>query len=580
MSYLLANFKRLYPETLRTRLAIFLIIAVLTPIVLLGFISYYWIYRVQIDKVQMDLQSILDNETTQMQGALDDLSRASQLLTNNGGIGEDVLAYASEKDMYKKAKLFQGINKSIDNIYFSSPSIGFLFFYMPGSEGSYFFSNEQVRSDFSARSLPVFLHANKLTYYGIHPTAISASSGYNVLSLVRTLEDDEHNPVMYVYLESREENLKLLLSQMRYSMSVKHVVETQDGRIAYSDLPQKYPIGTSYGKSTKTDQYKEFSSSNPKGWKMHVLVTRKEYMHEVNRWRFQFLSLSILSVLVTALLFFTIWKMVYRPMYRINLVISRFDFKRNQGKLVRTGMREFDAILQNFYSMSDRIIDLLDEVETKERKRGQLEVEKLLIQINPHFIQNTLNTIQWISRMNGQTEIVRLVTLFTNVLHYNLGKKNIMVTVEEELAVLRDYVELQSIRYDFHFEVNFDVDQSLLQVQIPRFILQPLVENALYHGLNHEKGSVQVMISYDQDDWLRLAVHDNGQGMSQEQLTRLLENDERSRKTGLGIGLRYVTQMVDFYYGGRGRIDVQSTLGEGTSIMLVLPPDHKGGNSQ
>ena len=190
-----------------------------------------------------------------------------------------------------------------------------------------------------------------------------------------------------------------------------------------------------------------------------------------------------------------------------------------------TQVEEFDLLLGNFQEMKTKINGLINEVEHNEKQKSQLEIEKLLSQINPHFLHNTLNTVQWLARMNGQKEIDKLVTLLVKVLHYNLGKKSIIVTVQDEIEALQNYMELQRIRYDYEFEYVVHVDEDVVSAAIPRFLLQPLVENAIYHGTSERNGRVDITIQSLSPDTISLQVADNGEGIDPQTAHQLLTED-------------------------------------------------------
>jgi two-component system sensor histidine kinase YesM len=122
-------------------------------------------------------------------------------------------------------------------------------------------------------------------------------------------------------------------------------------------------------------------------------------------------------------------------------------------------------------------------------------MEKLLSQINPHFLHNTLNSVQWMAREAGQDDIDKIVTLLVQVLHYNMGKQSLIVTIRDEIEALRNYIELQSIRYEDDLEFDIEVHPEALHVPVPRFLLQPMVENAIYHGKHDTKSIITISVS-------------------------------------------------------------------------------------
>jgi two-component system sensor histidine kinase YesM len=291
----------------------------------------------------------------------------------------------------------------------------------------------------------------------------------------------------------------------------------------------------------------------------------------------KFALLGLLSIMISLLLGLSIWKIVYGPLRTINKEIKLLAQNNFHSQMKLTGILEFDGLLEQFFNMKNKLADLFKELEEKERKKRVVEIEKLLHQINPHFLHNTLNTVQWLARMNGQDEIDRLVALFTRVLHYNLGKEGGVVSLGEEIGVLQDYVDLQRIRYAYHFDVQIKVDPSLMQERIPRFIMQPIVENAIYHGLKDKNGYIQIDVCKEGGD-LAITVKDNGAGMTDQDIIRLLDNQaDESNKVGMGIGLSYVKHMLEVYYGDRAAMEIKGVIGEGTTFKLRLPAGFKEG---
>ena len=194
----------------------------------------------------------------------------------------------------------------------------------------------------------------------------------------------------------------------------------------------------------------------------------------------------------------------------------------------------------------------------------------LLYQINPHFLMNTLDTLHGLAFMNGQKEIDKLVLSLNKLLYYNLGKMGETSTIGDEINALREYMQLQQIRYDFQFDVDIEVDENSRTLPSPRFLLQPLVENALYHGVSDD-GYIHVSVMLA-DEELQITIQDNGAGMTKEQIERLLGDDsEDSHKVGMGIGMKYVKRILHANYGDKAKLHIRSELGKGTVIALRLP---------
>nr|WP_276316206.1 histidine kinase [Paenibacillus lignilyticus] len=220
--------------------------------------------------------------------------------------------------------------------------------------------------------------------------------------------------------------------------------------------------------------------------------------------------------------------------------------------------------------MKRQIQQLIIDVEQKEKRRHQLEIEKLAYQINPHFLMNTLNSVRWLAVMHKQAKIEKFVSSLINLLNYNLGKSKESATFRSEIEVMRTYLELQQMRHDF--EAGLDIEEGVyLDSPVARFILQPIVENAVCHGLD-DHGKLEISISPDETaQMVHITIRDDGKGLSRETLALLQRDTPDQQQTGWGIGLRYVRSMLESFYGHNARMGIESTPNQGTTVTLDLP---------
>lgn len=564
--------KRLWPKTLRGRLSILLVISVLIPVVLIGFISFQWMSSVQTTKIDEDLASSVTSGRESIERILNNLSDASQMLTFDSSTGQDVIEFLQAETPYDRAVLFKAINKSMNLINLSNPSLGQMLYYFPEEETAYRFENMPITEHINLETLPLFYQANRIAYYGPHPSVAKGAEDRLVFSIMREVSDDFPNT--YVYVETRADNFKEILPPSQLGMKALYFLVNPSGEVAYSNDPKLVSLGQRLSAANNlSENYQIYESSNRNGWTLVMAVSKLEYESETNKWLRQYIYISALSLGLGLIFAMVIWRMVYRPLQIITKEVRLFTGQQPvDSPTVQTGLDEFDILLERFYDMRNRLIELIGEIKYEEKRRGEMEIEKLLVQINPHFLHNTLNTVQWLARIHRQPQIDRLVSIFTRVLHYNLGKQNIIVRVSQEVEALSNYIELQNIRYNYVFQVKVDVDPALMDVAIPRFILQPLVENALYHGLPDDKGEISVVIRQLNENQFEMRVSDNGTGMDQEQLQQLLsEKGNKEHKAGLGIGLKYVIKLIEVYYKEQAHFDMQSEQGKGTVVSLILP---------
>ncbi|NOV03821.1 sensor histidine kinase [Paenibacillus sp. LMG 31457] len=560
--------------TLKKRIFMIFLFSSLIPFISIGVISYYTIYSILTNKIQSGIQSNLKQVELSLEGTISNLNHVSQQLAFEGSVGKklDQLLSSTDSQPYERVKMKSNLKDELSLITFTNPSIGLTLYYFQ-HDHSYDLENSGVKNSFSPEQLPLLAQYSGISYYGPHVSNNAFDNQY-VLSALRKVELPNRDDV-YVYIETGFHLTQSILNNDQTGVKNSHIFLDNDGRIAYSELPNTFAMDTKFpgfenGKSSGTqNEFYWFRQESNQGWSIVSVIPKADYNKEINRWFFQILLFSLVFLGMSLFLAWLLWKMVYRPLNGFNKEIKLMAQNRIQSGIARTRIPEFDYLLDQFRQMKEQIWDLFAEVEQKEKRRVDLEVEKLLYQINPHFLMNTLDTVHWLAVMNGQNEIDRLVTSLNKLLHYNLGKLGQASTMQEEIEALRQYLILQQIRYDFQFDVQIHVDEEVLKMPIPRFILQPLVENSLYHGLSDD-GFIRVEVKLTQT--INISIHDNGSGMSEEIIQNLLNNSEvENRKVGMGIGMNYVKRMIDSQYGERAKVEIHSVVGKGTSILLSLP---------
>lgn len=560
------------PHSLKYRLILILFISSLAPLIIIGSISYFSMYAILQNKAEGGVQSNLHQVRLLLEDTLGQLNHTSQQLAFDGRVGKSLENYLSA-DLYEKKRLNDEIRSELGLIHFTNPTLGLMFYYFE-KDKQVLFENFNVREDYDLKQLPVLIKFDKLTYMGPH-LSLNPIDGNEVLSILRKVELPDRDDV-YVYIET---NFKLAESILKdneqFGGNLVHLIVDNLGQIVYSENSTDFPVGMLHNVNNQSNKdisskYMMFEETSNQSWKVLAAVPKSVYNLEVNRWIKQFAFFAILTLIASFFIAWLIWRTVYRPLKLLSTDIRNVKsnnevFPRRQSQIL-----EFAVIYKEFAEMRSRIFELIGEVEQKEQGKAFLEVEKLMTQINPHFIHNTLDTIRWLARANGQKDIDRLVSTLNKVLYYNLGKGG-PARIKDEIEALKNYVELQGIRYNFQFDVKIHADSEALELPVPRFILQPLVENALYHGLE-DKGIIEVSVIEDGESHVIIEVRDNGDGMTEEEISQLMsENTLEKKKVGMGIGLQYVNRMVKFQFGAAASFHIKSTIGSGTTIILRLP---------
>lgn len=571
MAGIFAPYQR--PYSLKSRLIVILLCISLIPLILVGISSYTTIDSLLGWNIETGIKANLRQIMINLENMIINLDYASKQLSFEGSVGTKLSAYLETPDIWQKYQLGNDVKGNIQLITNANPNLGVLFYYFPIS-GKIIFSNFNFNSKINIIKSPIFSTNQGVTIYGPHSSTF-APFKQQVFSISRKIEYYSAKEP-WVYVETNGGLLEQLFSARQYALKTAHILINDQNTVVYSQVAE-LPPGTRLAHTPertreRVGKYYVFGERSRQGWRIAAVINQGVYNRAIMDWVRRFLLIGLLSLASTALLGLAIWRIVYRPLRYLNRQMKSIPEGRAGAGLKKVNIIEFDALLAEFDYMRQRIAQLISEVERKEKLKKNIEIENLMHQINPHFLHNTLNTIQWMARLNGQDEIDRLVALMTRVLHYNLGKEGTIVTVGQEVEALRDYLDLQRMRADNRFQVEMEIPAEVMAYRIPRFILQPLVENAIYHGLKGEEGCITVSAGLA-DGFLHFAVADDGAGMSAAEIGRLLGEDgeESRRSTGLGIGLNYVNRVLRMHYGGETEVEVRSAPNAGTSFILRIP---------
>ncbi len=562
--------KRWVPYSLKYRLTIMLLVAILIPLATLGVSSYSSIYAVLKNKAERGVRSNLHQAMESLTRTLDQLNHASQQLALDGRIGRNLDRYL-EADKYAKKEIHDEIKNEMSLVAFTNPTVGLVFYYFADSD-TVMFENYEVRKDVDLDELPVLSGFGSISYNGPH-RSLNPWDGHQVFSIVRAIDlpQEEH---VYLYIETSFKLAESLLGMDQSAAGTVHLIVDADGRIIFSENEKAFPIGSLYASAEAGSRgYEEhyfFEEKNGKqAWKLVAAIPKSVYDRELRNWLLEFAALAVLSLAIGCLVAWIIWRTVYKPLRNLSQGMKLIPHAAPVSDVKTASILEFDRIQNGFGTMRTRIEELLLEAEQRERRKARLEVDKLMHQINPHFLYNALDTVRWLARIRGEKEIDKLVSTLNKILHYNLDKGD-TARIGDELEALRNYMSVQAVRYRFSYEIEVVDEGSLEEWVIPRFVLQPLVENAIVHGLK-EDGRIRVTLLREGAD-ARVEVWDDGAGMSEEQLRKLKNKEhEASPGGGYGIGLNYVRKVVDLHYGDRAKLTIESEPDTGTVISLRLP---------
>lgn len=250
--------------------------------------------------------------------------------------------------------------------------------------------------------------------------------------------------------------------------------------------------------------------------------------------------------------------------------ISEGDFSVRAG--IDTG-DEISDLAISINDMTQKLESMVNTIKEDERKMRHTELRLLQEQINPHFLYNTLDTIVWLIESNRAEEAEDMVVSLSSFFRLVLSHGQELITISDEAKHIRSYLEIQQVRYKDILDYNIEIDESIYQYRILKLTLQPLVENALYHGIKYKraKGTIDVKGIFENGK-IVLTVQDDGVGMDEETLNHLQsEIIKPCQETEAGFGLANVNERIRMHFGQEYGIKISSRLSEGTKVTVTIP---------
>lgn len=262
---------------------------------------------------------------------------------------------------------------------------------------------------------------------------------------------------------------------------------------------------------------------------------------------------------------------ISRPIHSLNKAMGEFEANAEgfSYELVY-GSLEVTSLSNAFGHLVIRIQELMNQVRNEEIVLRKTELRALQAQINPHFLYNTLDSIAWMCEEGRTKDAVEMVNALARLFRISISKGHELIPVEKEVEHAKSYLQIQKFRYKNQFQYSFDVQESCLHYYCNKITLQPIIENAIYHGLNRmiDEGFIEIKIFEDGGDVV-FTVEDNGVGMTKEQCESILHKEVKGQ-TG-GIGIKNVNDRVKIYFGEQYGMKIESELDEGTKVSIRMP---------
>jgi two-component system, sensor histidine kinase YesM len=328
-----------------------------------------------------------------------------------------------------------------------------------------------------------------------------------------------------------------------------------------------------------------YNTSKSTNWTVISIIPLTDIYQNINNLQYIIVSTVIFFIVVSFIIVVLISRSITKPISTLRLLMKRVESGNFNVSIPVRNMDEVGELSLSFNKMISKINNLIQTVYETQLLKKEAELNALQTQINPHFLYNTLQIIDLIAEEEGISEISSVCQSLSRIFRYSI-KGSEVVSLSFELDHIKDYILIHKLRFADKFDVFYDIDESLYDKKMIKLLLQPLVENALFHGIENKKGKSILTISAKLiEDLIELVVEDTGIGMDEQQLEQLKESlneevessqiDGYSRRS---IGIKNVNSRIKLYFGEKYGITVDSKLKVGTKVTVTIPAYfHKDG---
>lgn len=430
-----------------------------------------------------------------------------------------------------------------------------------------------------------------------HPADRSVKSHVNytnneIVSGVRAIMDPERQTVMGVILiDLKLRVISGVIEDVRLGKTGYLMVIDDEGEVIYSpqdSLVNKIKTGWfengSSGSFTKMIDGENmqfiYRKSPFSKWTTIGVFPTNESATEVQQINFYLISfLFIVGAFGIGASYYLSYSMT-RPINQLNSFMNQVE---SGDLLIRyKGNRadEIGRLGRSFNTMLNKINNLISLIEIHGRQKREAEIQTLQSHIKPHFLYNTLDTINWMARKKGALDVAEVVESLSQLFRIGLSKGKDIIPLEKEIEHIESYLKIQKARYKDKLNYSISIDSKLNHISVIKLVLQPIVENAIYHGIKERRGPGHIsIIGKEQAGNLVLNVEDDGVGIPEERLAMLNENlainfnslEETKGKTTIGYGVMNVQARIKLTYGDPFGLYIESVQGKGTSVKILLP---------
>lgn len=308
------------------------------------------------------------------------------------------------------------------------------------------------------------------------------------------------------------------------------------------------------------------------GWKIVSVIPASSINMGLYGTRMFVIMLAALLILATIILNQLVSANIVKPLQKLNDSVKEWEAGNMNPNIYVGGTMEVEHLGKTLRSTVEQLKQLMQDIVIEQEEKRKSELDALQSQINPHFLYNTLDSIVWMIEGERYEDAVFMITQLASLFRISLSRGKTIISVGDEIRHARNYMNIQKIRYKNIFTVDFKVEEEILSCCTVKLVIQPLLENAIYYGVEYMDGDGEILVrGYRKAEDIYIEVCDNGLGMTKETVDQLLTENNRVRSHGSGVGLINVHNRIRLRFGEPYGLEIESSPDEGTIVRIHLP---------
>ncbi len=575
--------KKRFKFSFFTKLFVSFTIISIVPILLLGILTYSISSRISMNNIELQVTNTISKVMASLERTIDEYRSAIYYFGNDEELiqmmEKDTITKPNQTSMYQKMYIMLAGKPTTVSMHLIK------------ADGTFNLSTSTIPDEYNITNHSdwgVFRKLNQNNSTVTYSNRFTSKNGIEYcMTIAHSIKKNERI-IGYVFIDIPTSVFKTAINAVNSPLPIKFSVTDENYYMLYDELlPERSKVflNTDFQERiAKSNQNKKFFLENPQrfiSWNTtkgsNSLLVLSSVPVELVQMNNNYIAITtvvvaIIAILLCLILLPFIIRSLTKPLNSIVGTMNRVQDGETDARVVIKNNDEFGYIGTNFNSMLDNLNELFQTNLEKQDCLRLAELKALYAQINPHFLYNTLDSIKWLAKLNGVDDIVLIVSQLGRLLKNSINNQRDSLKISEEMALVESYLDIQKIRYGDKFDVNIQVEEVIMQCIVPKLIIQPIVENAIVHGIEDKIGKAHLNIrAYKKGNNIIFEVIDDGVGISEEDLVRIADKTQSKNFQNNSIGLANVDKRIKLYYGDEYGLDITSEVNVGTITRITMP---------